>query len=428
MMVTFLIIVSIFVNIGIVLHAFKYVPKFGLKFLMSFKAGKRKLKLTFNGRPVFKQEKLRPRRAADAVYIVALIPAWNEEESIATTIKSILSQTRIPDRIVVVPNNTTDQTADRAIEAGAEVMVMPGKNEKKKAGALNFALEALAPELDQYPESAVLVMDADTTIEETFIEKAERRLLKDRFIGGISSIFIGRNSINLLGILQQLEFARFKLMVKRRLEVFVLSGTASLISWTALKKVKEARLVGEKVPFGESYYDVESMTEDNELTLALLALGFTVPHVGVESVTDVMEDYVALFHQRKRWYLGALQNIQEYGRRMPVWMRMIYWAQQVGLYFSLMIAPIIIFAFSVYMSFVTAHTTSPAADFYPYSLALLIVYLCVQVITVWNQGWKARIVALLYVPEIIYALLLLVFYAAALKTFLLKKDVKWQHT
>ena len=427
-MVTFLIVVSVFVNIGIVLHAFKYVPKFGLKFLMSFKAGKRKLKLTFNGRPVFKQEQYRPAREADAVYIVALIPAWNEEESIAITVKSILNQTRIPDRIVVVPNNTTDKTAERAIEAGAEVMVMPGKNEKKKAGALNFALETLAPELDRYAESAVLVMDADTTIEETFIEKAERKILKDRYIGGISSIFIGRNSINLLGILQQLEFARFKLMVKRRLEVFVLSGTASLISWTALKEVKKARLVGEQVPFGESYYDVESMTEDNELTLALLALGFTVPHVGVESVTDVMEDYVALFHQRKRWYLGALQNIQEYGRRMPVWMRMIYWVQQIGLYFSLMIAPIIVFAFSVYMSFVAADATNPTVDMYPLSLALLVVYLLVQVVTVWNQGWIARIVALLYVPEIVYAMLLLIFYAAALKTFFLKREVKWQHT
>ena len=46
--------------------------------------------------------------------VVVVVPAHNEQESIARTIKALLGQTRQPDRIVVVADNCTDRTvADR---------------------------------------------------------------------------------------------------------------------------------------------------------------------------------------------------------------------------------------------------------------------------------------------------------------------------
>ena len=42
--------------------------------------------------------------------VVALVPAHNEEQSIAATIEGLLHQTRVPDRIVVIPNGCTDNT------------------------------------------------------------------------------------------------------------------------------------------------------------------------------------------------------------------------------------------------------------------------------------------------------------------------------
>lgn len=325
-------------------------------------------------------------------------------------------------------NNTTDLTAVVAMAAGAQVLVMPGKNIHKKAGALNYALDELSFELDSHPHSAVLVMDADTTIEKDFIEKAEEKMKNNHFVGGVSSIFIGRNSRSLLGMLQQMEFARFKLLIKKRIEVYVLSGTASLISWDALKNIKEARATGERIPKGTGYYDVYSMTEDNELTLALLALGYSVPHVNTESVTDVMEDYKSLYHQRKRWYLGALQNIKMYGLKMPLWMRFIYWLQQIGLYLSLSLTPIILFAFVIWSIESIILSNSITGSYLLFGLMLFCVYVLVQVITVWNQGWKARLIALLYIPEIVYGIFLLIFYAGALWSFLLSKDSNWVHT
>ena len=424
----FLFYVSIFIDFGIVLHILKYLPKLGVKYLISFKTGRRHLHITFNGRPLFSKESNQKILTENALYVVVLIPSWNEQASISKSVRSILNQTRRPDKVLVVPNNTTDLTAVKAMSAGAEVLVMPGKNKSKKAGALNFALDTISSKLDSYPHSAVMVMDADTTVESDFIEKAEQKMVRNRFVGGVSSIFIGRNSKNLLGTLQQMEFARFRLLVKKRLEVFVLSGTASLISWDALKHIKQERNIGEKLPKGKSYYDVDSMTEDNELTLALLTLGYSIPHVGVNSITDVMEDYKSLYHQRKRWYMGALQNIQIYGRKMTVWMRYTYWFQQAGLYLALALTPIVLFAFITYIIENTILTCTLTTLFLPIALFLFCAYIFVQVVTVWDQGWTARIMALLYFPELLYGIFLLTFYAGALWTFFTNKEINWVHT
>ena len=83
---------------------------------------------------------MRPARRRPVV--AALVPAWNEEEFIAATIDGLRSQTRPPDLIVVIANNCTDDTAEAARAAGAEVIEMP-RNPHRKAGALNYGIETL---------------------------------------------------------------------------------------------------------------------------------------------------------------------------------------------------------------------------------------------------------------------------------------------
>ncbi|MEL7109737.1 MAG: glycosyltransferase family 2 protein [Pseudomonadota bacterium] len=48
-----------------------------------------------------------------------IIPALNEEAAIAGVVRSVVAQT---DRVIVVDNGSTDRTAERAAEAGAEVI------------------------------------------------------------------------------------------------------------------------------------------------------------------------------------------------------------------------------------------------------------------------------------------------------------------
>ena len=88
--------------------------------------------------------------------IGCVIPAYNEAETIEGVLRSLLKQTRLPDQIHVVVNNTTDDTFDLAAKfAGrrtakkkrkgeqakqtTEVFVHDiGENPDKKVGALNY--------------------------------------------------------------------------------------------------------------------------------------------------------------------------------------------------------------------------------------------------------------------------------------------------
>ena len=56
--------------------------------------------------------------------VSVVIPALNEEEPIANVVREIAS-TKIPNEIIVVDNGSTDQTAERAREAGARVAKAP---------------------------------------------------------------------------------------------------------------------------------------------------------------------------------------------------------------------------------------------------------------------------------------------------------------
>ena len=122
-------------------------------------------------RPWVEMTRRWPPREFDS--IVALLPAHNEAADIATALNFLNLQSRRPDRVIVIANNCTDNTAEVAASCGAEVMVQEG-NKHKKAGALNYALERVLPGLRD--EDAVLVQDADSFLDPGFIAATARKL------------------------------------------------------------------------------------------------------------------------------------------------------------------------------------------------------------------------------------------------------------
>src|SRR5680860_1100606 len=53
-----------------------------------------------------------------ATRLVVLIPAHNEERHIEATVRSVQAQSHAPERVIVLADNCTDGTVDRAREAG----------------------------------------------------------------------------------------------------------------------------------------------------------------------------------------------------------------------------------------------------------------------------------------------------------------------
>lgn len=354
--------------------------------------------------------------------VVVLIPARNEGKSIGNTIKSVHCQNYPVDEIVVVANNcdTDDKTADIAKNMGATVYEM-FKNKHMKAGALNYALEKIIPNLKD--EDCILVMDADTELSPNLIEKCIFRLNEDSEIGAVGSIFVGRETNSLLGWLQKMEFWRYKRQIHRNgNKAFVLSGTASVFLVKTLKAVKDARNK-KLLPFGGGgYYDVVGLTEDNEITLSILSLDYKCLTADVTSMTDVMETIPSLRKQRERWYKGALVNLKSFGIKLPWHLKWTYWTQQLGLFFSLIIT------IMLYLVWGFLLINYGGIEITWWWLIPLTILAMERTISVWQLGWKARLLAVSVIPEQIYSILLLLFYGIGLINFIFGRKGQWHQT
>ena len=350
------------------------------------------------------------------VTVTVLIPAHNEQASIGATLDSLLAQSRPPERIIVVADNCTDDTVAVAEAHGAEVFETVG-NTDKKAGALNQALSFLLDELGE--NDCVLVVDADTTLDQVFIEVAADRMTADRGVMAVGGLFYGEERRGLLAQLQRNEYLRYsRELQRRRGRVFVLTGTASMFRPRGLRTVAAMRGTLLPGPPGK-VYDTTALTEDNELTLALKTLGglmWSPAECGV--VTEVMPKWRHLWTQRLRWQRGALENLGAYGFR-PALVR--YWAQQLGIGYS------VIALASFWTLIIVTALASPDWVWYPFWLLVGATFVVDRVIGVWSGGWRARSLAALIFPELLYDLFLDIVYIKGVLDITVGRRATWGH-
>lgn len=249
--------------------------------------------------------------------IVGLIPAHNESDGIAASIASAAAQV---DHVIVISDNSTDNTVALAEQAGATV-IESVSNRDKKAGALNQALNAML-DLGDSPfelpvladDDFVLVMDADSRIDEGFVDRAIEEFDLTPDAGAVGGVFLGDPGGGLVAQLQRNEYIRYaREVARRKARAWVLTGTASVLRVDVLRMVADARQRGD-LPGEYGVYDTLALTEDNELTLAIKTLGYrTMSPKECIVRTEVMLTWRDLWHQRLRWQRGAMENLREYG-------------------------------------------------------------------------------------------------------------------
>src|SRR5580658_5249116 len=148
--------------------------------------------------------------------IAVLIPAHNEQDYISATIEGVLAQTRRADRVIVVANNCDDDDGTAKVAGkydGVEVMDLYGII-GRKAGALNAALDALLPSLDD--DDLVVCMDADTVIHPELLQNAERHFTEDSGLGAVSSNHLIKRFATVIEVLQAMEYERDRRFIGRR--------------------------------------------------------------------------------------------------------------------------------------------------------------------------------------------------------------------
>jgi cellulose synthase/poly-beta-1,6-N-acetylglucosamine synthase-like glycosyltransferase len=313
--------------------------------------------------------------------VIVLIPAYNEEGCIGDALYSVWTQSRLPDRVIVVADNCSDGTAAVARIWDAEVYETVN-NRHKKAGALNQALGDVL--LGLKGEDAVLVMDADSLLDEKFVEHALRKLSCGSY-GGVGGTFSGRSGGGFVGMLQRNEYARYARDVRRKKgKVLCLTGTAALLRVDALKKVAASR------PSGE-VYDTEILTEDFELTLRLKHLGYDVvsPKECTLS-TEVMETWGDLARQRLRWKRGAVENLIQYGLTK---ITLEHWARQIVTMLGIVVT--LLYLSTLFWAVAVQHSL----HFYPIWVGLTVVFVVERVISVRRRGLRMSMLAALLIVE-----------------------------
>ena len=328
--------------------------------------------------------------------VAVIIPARDEGNALGDTLYSLSAQSVRPDRIIVVVNNSTDDTgaiaqayADLPGVPATEVLIMPGVNRFKKAGALNYGIRHLTT-AGRFPISIthLLVMDGDTDLDARFIEYAKKVMDRDPVLGGVSAACLGKQIKGknawqrILLLIQRIEYGRYASGRVRR-NVHTMSGAGSFYRVDALAVLLNAR------PDVFEERDT-NLVEDYETTLALKARGWKVTtNQNCIAYTDLMPTMKMLIAQRVRWTRGTVDEWKRYGVTRETWLPILLMPLGIG-----------VAIWSVLnVTMLTTH-----GEMNTHLLPIVALFGLYRAYGARHLGWRAIIFEALLLPEIAFGL------------------------
>lgn len=246
--------------------------------------------------------------------IACIIPAYNEAETIEQVLQGLLAQTRLPDSVHVIINNSSDASFDIARGYAGQYSVERNDREQsttiyvhdmgrvgdKKVGALNYGFRLAAG------AEYLLGVDGDTVLEPNALELLEAEIASDPRIGGISAIYTVDNDArrplaSLLLAGQRAQFAAFNLQnLLRGRNMAVLGGQASIFRMSVLEEVMGH--YHQHTPWVS-----DSEVEDSLLSLQIKNLGYSTKISATARATvGGMDNLRALDGQQVKWNYGAI--------------------------------------------------------------------------------------------------------------------------
>jgi cellulose synthase/poly-beta-1,6-N-acetylglucosamine synthase-like glycosyltransferase len=115
----------------------------------------------------FGQQQLRFHSSVHRSRIGVLVPAHNESTGLRDTLENVKSQLKPGDRLLVVADNCSDDTARIAHDSGAEVTE---RNDLEKIGK-GFALDWGLQHLNADPPDIIIIIDADCRLAEHAVDR-----------------------------------------------------------------------------------------------------------------------------------------------------------------------------------------------------------------------------------------------------------------
>jgi cellulose synthase/poly-beta-1,6-N-acetylglucosamine synthase-like glycosyltransferase len=234
-------------------------------------------------------------QAGERPRLAVVMPAHNEEAIIAASLRSILPQLSDSDRMVVVADNCSDNTATVAVTEGAHVIARTDLTRHGKGYALDFGvrhLESDAPEI-------VIIIDADCHVAPGSIDRLARLCATSR--RPVQALYLMRAGANADFRARMAEFAwvvknqvRPEGMLRLGLPC-QLMGTGMAFPWPS---IHSARLA------------TAHIVEDLKLGIELARAG-TPPLFCPDALvtSDFPSSQTGIAGQRTRWEHGHLSVI-----------------------------------------------------------------------------------------------------------------------
>lgn len=231
-----------------------------------------------------------------------LIPAHNEEQGIAATVRNVREQLATGERILVVADNCADATAEIARNEGAEIVERTDSVNRGKGFALDCGLNVL----DANPPAIVVVVDADCELGTGALDALIRQAAQTgRPAQGIYLIGTGKEND------PRRRLSAFAVLLKNKIRPLglyqlglpsLLTGTGMAFPWNVIRSAQ---------------LGTGNIVEDMKLGVDL-ALAGCPPRLCPEAELSgaAAPDRGSAIKQRTRWEHGHVQTLIRFAPRL----------------------------------------------------------------------------------------------------------------
>lgn len=228
--------------------------------------------------------------------VSVIVPAYNERECIANTVRSLMASDH-PIEVLVVDDGSTDGTAD-IVEAmwlpNVRVIRQPNGG---KPSALNNGIRNARYDI-------VVMMDGDTVFEPSTVRELVQPFGDPR-VGAVAGNAKVGNRDSLIGAWQHIEYVMGFNLDRRMYDVLgcmpTIPGAVGAFRRTALERV--------------GGISEDTLAEDTDVTMAMHRDGWRVVYAeNARAWTEAPETVQQLWSQRYRWSYGTMQAIWKHRR------------------------------------------------------------------------------------------------------------------
>ena len=225
-----------------------------------------------------------------------IIPAYNEEVTISSCIKSMLCLNYPYFEIIVIDDGSSDNTFNEASKFTDQRLKVIKQKNTGKPGAINTGIKSSSGDI-------IITVDADSKLDADSLKWISVRFSKNPHLGAVAgNVKIDRPS-GLLKILQSLEYTTAINLGRKSQSLFhcvmIVPGAIAALKTNVLHEV--------------GGFPPDTFAEDFDITMKILEAGY---HVEYESralaFTQAPESIEDLIKQRRRWYRGMTQVLAKY--------------------------------------------------------------------------------------------------------------------